>query len=602
MKSLILLFLSSVILFANVGKITAIKGEVYIDRHNKQILAKAGSPLQLKDIIKTKKRSKALILFNDKTSITVGKESTLTVQDYVFDLVNPKKSKATFGFGQGVFRTITGKIGKLNRDKFKIKTSTASIGIRGTNFIVRVAPDGMQIGVQDGGIFFVPKGSTQAINIDKGFKVTFDDKTKKFKTEPMKDDDPLQKDVEDKELKEKEKRDEKVRKDKAEKEDKAKKDKAAKEEKAKKDKAAKEDKAKEDKAKEDKAKKDKAAKEDKAKEDKAKEDKPKKEEAVKKEKPKEPIKQKADTKPQEQEETTPKQTQEETPANEPVEQEPQEETPAPTGETNNPPPQQEIAVVEQAKLEIPTEVVDTAAIQESVKNAETGALAAQEDADAALAAKEAAEAADALAAKEAADLAAQKAADALAAKEAAALALIEEVNNIPNIEDEIEQITNKLMNDSSDTYMNFGYTQTIENDILTNTNTYITGDITPSEIIESYISNSNSANYSGEVSSLVDGVSSGGTINLDMNFGTQNVTGDININQGNWQANINSGSLNPYGFNSDDISSGVNSDVQDITGNLDGKFYGPTADSVGGTFNLNSNTAGSVNGVFGGSK
>ncbi|MEA3383715.1 MAG: FecR family protein, partial [Campylobacterota bacterium] len=174
MKTLLLLLISSIITLANVGKITAIKGEVYIDRDSKKIVASVGSILQLKDVIKTENKSKALILFNDKTSITIGKKSTLTVEDYVFDTINPKKSKATFGFGQGVFRTITGKIGKLNKDKFKIKTSTASIGIRGTNFIVKVSPDGIQMGVQDGAIFFVPKGSTQAIDIQKGFKVTFD--------------------------------------------------------------------------------------------------------------------------------------------------------------------------------------------------------------------------------------------------------------------------------------------------------------------------------------------------------------------------------------------------------------------------------------------
>ena len=202
MKLLFFILITTISVFASIGKITAIKGEVYIYRDSKELLARIGSILELKDTIKTQAKSKAIVLFNDKTSITVGKKSTMSIEKYVFNLSKPKKSKATFRFGQGVFRTISGKIGKLNRKKFKVKTQTASIGIRGTNFIVKVSPAGdMQIGVQEGGVYFVPTGSTTAVNVDKGFKVSIAKGAKSFKTEPMKADDELQSDVDEKDMK-----------------------------------------------------------------------------------------------------------------------------------------------------------------------------------------------------------------------------------------------------------------------------------------------------------------------------------------------------------------------------------------------------------------
>ena len=101
MKTLLIILLTSLSLFANIGKITGIKGEVYIDRDNDQIVAKVGSILELKDKVVTKDSSKALLLFNDQTSITVGKNSSLEVQKYVFNTQQTANNEAQFKFGQG---------------------------------------------------------------------------------------------------------------------------------------------------------------------------------------------------------------------------------------------------------------------------------------------------------------------------------------------------------------------------------------------------------------------------------------------------------------------------------------------------------------------
>ncbi len=177
MKTLLILLISSIVSLASVGKITSVKGEVYIDRENKQISARVGSVLEVKDQIITKDNSKAILLFNDNMSITVGKKSTLKVQKYVFDKNVVANNKATLGFGKGVFRTITGKLGKLNPRGFMIKTATATIGIRGSDGVTRVYADGTVTHTTYSGGFvltdnatgrtvWVPKGTTGKVDKD----------------------------------------------------------------------------------------------------------------------------------------------------------------------------------------------------------------------------------------------------------------------------------------------------------------------------------------------------------------------------------------------------------------------------------------------------
>ena len=88
--------------------------------------------LEKSDTLKTFDNSSIKIKFEDNTLVTLGKNSALNISDYVYDEVNPKNSKSELNFFEGSFKSITGKIGKVSPDRFKLKTKSASIGIRGT--------------------------------------------------------------------------------------------------------------------------------------------------------------------------------------------------------------------------------------------------------------------------------------------------------------------------------------------------------------------------------------------------------------------------------------------------------------------------------------
>ncbi len=244
MKKIILLIITSVFAFANIGKITSVRGDVIIQRDTQSIKAVSGLSLYINDTIKTKAKAKSLILFNDKTSITIGSKSTFIIKDYSFNKKIAKNSKANFYFGTGMFRTITGKIGKLNRDGFKITTSSGTIGIRGSDGTTVVSDNGniqhtvhhgafVMTDTKSGQTVFIPSGSTGKIKVNSGIsvaistkddlKATSDEKENKADKKEIKKEDKKETNKEDKkeDKKETNKEDKKEDKKETKKEDKA---------------------------------------------------------------------------------------------------------------------------------------------------------------------------------------------------------------------------------------------------------------------------------------------------------------------------------------------------------------------------------------------
>jgi len=138
-----LLFLSTSA-FANIGKITAVKGEASIFRDSKTLTPTVGFILEKNDKVSTKDNSRIQIVFKDSTIISLGKKTSLDINDYFYDELEPKKVNASFKFTKGVFKTITGKIALINPNKFQLKTKSATIGIRGTTFFGDIKDDGSE--------------------------------------------------------------------------------------------------------------------------------------------------------------------------------------------------------------------------------------------------------------------------------------------------------------------------------------------------------------------------------------------------------------------------------------------------------------------------
>jgi hypothetical protein len=91
------------------------------------------------DMLETSGASFAQVLMNDGTKMTLRPNSNLKIEVFQFKKEAPKDDSAVFRLLKGGFRTVTGLVGKRgNPDAYKLKASTATIGIRGTDFTSRL--------------------------------------------------------------------------------------------------------------------------------------------------------------------------------------------------------------------------------------------------------------------------------------------------------------------------------------------------------------------------------------------------------------------------------------------------------------------------------
>lgn len=120
-----------------IGRIKTVQGAAYLMRAGNQIAVDVGSPVHNGDGVKTAGDSAVGIAFRDNTTLSVGPESEMTIDDFAFE---PKDDKLAFStaLAQGTFVFLSGQIAALRPDAMRIETPGGQIGIRGTRFAVKV--------------------------------------------------------------------------------------------------------------------------------------------------------------------------------------------------------------------------------------------------------------------------------------------------------------------------------------------------------------------------------------------------------------------------------------------------------------------------------
>ena len=77
------------------------------------------------------------ITFLDDSTVKLTEHSQLLIDEYIYD-PDPSKSKMALTFGLGTARFITGSLNKIDKQNISLKTPTANIAIRGTDFTATV--------------------------------------------------------------------------------------------------------------------------------------------------------------------------------------------------------------------------------------------------------------------------------------------------------------------------------------------------------------------------------------------------------------------------------------------------------------------------------
>ena len=116
----------------SIGRIIAIDGEVKaIGVDGRERILSLKSDVFMNDRIVSSAGAKLQIRFTDDTVISQGEKSEMTIDQYVYNPADKQNVNCSVKMMKGVFRTITGKITELNPERFKVKTTLATIGIRG---------------------------------------------------------------------------------------------------------------------------------------------------------------------------------------------------------------------------------------------------------------------------------------------------------------------------------------------------------------------------------------------------------------------------------------------------------------------------------------
>jgi hypothetical protein len=132
--------------WAEIGKISTQVGPDSSIQRGKQIIAgKPNTGIASNDTVSTRKGTTLNINFKDNTKVKITENSRLVIDDFVFD---PKKSDAgrlAMKVSMGTVRYASGQIAKVNPQRINIKTPSAAIAVRGTDFHMTVDEAGRSL-------------------------------------------------------------------------------------------------------------------------------------------------------------------------------------------------------------------------------------------------------------------------------------------------------------------------------------------------------------------------------------------------------------------------------------------------------------------------
>nr|WP_081368099.1 FecR family protein [Janthinobacterium lividum] len=98
------------------------------------------SEVEQGDTLLTEKETYALIKLIDNSEIILKPNTSFVIEQFSYTAEQPDGDHAIFSLLKGGLRSVTGLLGKRNKERFEMKTPAATIGIRGTTFIASYVP------------------------------------------------------------------------------------------------------------------------------------------------------------------------------------------------------------------------------------------------------------------------------------------------------------------------------------------------------------------------------------------------------------------------------------------------------------------------------
>src|SRR5712691_4120615 len=108
-------------------------------------------------VVTTAPGSRVVLRFDDGQRVALHENTQFRIEDFRFRPQEPKADRAAFVLLQGALRAVTGALGERSPDAFSLVVPTATICIRGTDFMLAIAAPAAYLSVL--------KGSVAATNV-----------------------------------------------------------------------------------------------------------------------------------------------------------------------------------------------------------------------------------------------------------------------------------------------------------------------------------------------------------------------------------------------------------------------------------------------------
>lgn len=138
----LLLCLVSGLANAAAGTVVNLSGALLaIAPNGERRVLSVGSEVNPGDTLVTPEKTYARLKFTDQGELVLRPNTQVKLEGYSFNEAKPAEDNLVLSLAKGALRSLTGMISKRgNRDAYALKTATATIGIRGTQFITEYVP------------------------------------------------------------------------------------------------------------------------------------------------------------------------------------------------------------------------------------------------------------------------------------------------------------------------------------------------------------------------------------------------------------------------------------------------------------------------------
>lgn len=123
---------------ADIGQIKTAKGEVSVERKGSTLPGQIGLVLEPLDVVKTGSDGAVGITMRDNSLLSAGPNSILSLQRFDFDASGSQPGRFEAGLRRGTLVVVSGRIAKQSPQSMTVRTPSAVLGVRGTEFAVEV--------------------------------------------------------------------------------------------------------------------------------------------------------------------------------------------------------------------------------------------------------------------------------------------------------------------------------------------------------------------------------------------------------------------------------------------------------------------------------